>query len=218
MTRLILRLSFLLFLTTGCGYLRPSGLSFSLYHNLKTPIIDTPIDYSVITTVTYNDNIDLYYAQQRANGYNDREYWVQLQRPVWRDIWLSGKRMEGIESDLWMVDVKYVNNKNNWTTAYGYSNCWEDGKYIPKLLFEERKTFKVAFFLCPFDFSISTKLLTDTDKLLHEEKIEMKFLVNMPRSFKLNQYINTYIKLYILSKDYGYYRYRHNLMLEVNYK
>jgi len=203
----------------GWAHLHPADLSLSLSESIRNPLNDSlAIDYQITTALNYNDNIDFYYLQERTNGITEREYWLQVQRQVYRLLWLSGKRMKGKDSDLWLADLKFVYEDNSWKTALGCSNCWEYGKYKPKLLVEETKTFNIDFFLTPFELSVFTKLLADTEKLYHEERIELKFLVNIPTSLKLNKYLNAYIKLYILSKDYGFYRWQEKLMLEVNFK
>jgi hypothetical protein len=181
-------------------------------------VTPNPIDYEVTFQTKYAENIDIYYCQERTNGINQKEYWLALQRSVWKSLWLAGKRQDSKDNDLWLADVKLSLDKLGWKTFIGYSNCWEYGIYKPKLILEERKTFSFDFFLTPFDLGIHTKLLADTKKIYHEEKIDLRFLINLPTSWKLSKYINTYIKLFVLSKDYGYYRWQQKLMLEVNFK
>lgn len=212
-------LSLLLLALTASVNLLAGGLSFSLSESIRNPQDQTqPIDYQVTVSSTYNDNIDLFYQQERTNGFTDREYWIHAQRAIYRSIWLSGKRQKGIDNDLWMLDLKAVYLKNDWKTAVGFSNCLEYGKYKPKILIEQSKTFNINFFLTPFDFIIFTKAMCDTEKVYHEERIEFRFLLNIPTNLKFSKYLNTYLKLYILSKDYGFYRWQQKLMIEVNFK
>ena len=213
------RLFLLLVSLTACIYLRASGLSLSLSESIRSPLDETkPTDYQITFITKYADNIDIYYAQERNEGLTEREYSINLQRKTYKAIWLSGKRQKSKQSDIWLADIKVNIEKNGWKTFVGYSNCWDKNKYRPKLLMEEHKAFYFDFFLTPFELDSHVKLLGDTKRLYHEEKVELKFLINLPTSWKANKYINTYIKLLVLSKDYGFYRWQQKLMLEVNFK
>jgi hypothetical protein len=208
----------LLSLVTGV-HLLASDLSLSLSESIRSPLDSSkPLDYQITFQTRYADNLDIYYLQERNEGLTEREYWVALQRNVWKSIWLAGKRQDSKDNDLWLADLKCNIEASGWKTFIGYSNCWEGGIYKPKLLLEEQKSFNFDFFLTPFELNTYLKLLADTKKLYHEEKIDLRFLINLPTSWKLSKYINTYIKLFVLSKDYGYYRWQQKLMLEVNFK
>jgi len=199
--------------------LTANGLSLSLSESIRSPQeSDKPIDYEVTFQTRYADTLDIYYCQERTNGLNEREYWVSLQRPVYKSLWLAGKRQDSKDNDLWLADIKLSLDKQGWKTFLGFSNCWEYGIYKPKLILEESKQFSFDFFLTPFSLEIYTKLLADQKKLYHEERIDLRFMVNLPTSWKMSKYLNTYIKLFILSKDYGKYRWQQKLMLEVNFK
>ena len=209
----------LLFVWPVSFNLLAGGLSLSLSESIRSPLDDTkPIDYQLTFSTSYADNIDIYYEQSRDEGITEREYWIAIQRPIYKSLWLSGKRQDSKDNDLWLADIKLCLDKSGWKTFIGYSNCWEYEKYKPKLILEESKQFSFDFFLTPFDLEIYTKLLADDKNLYHEEKISFRFLVNLPTSWKMSKYLNTYIKLFILSKDYGFYRWQEKLMLEVNFK
>ena len=208
-----------LFLIAVMANLHCNGLSLSLSESIRTPLDKTkPTDYQFTFATKYDDNVDIYYAQERNEGISELEYWVGLQGQTYKSIWLSGKRQESKQSDLWLADIKFNIEKSGWKTFIGYSNCWNYGIYEPKILLEESKRVSFNFFLTPFTLDTSVKLLADTEQLFHEEKIEFKFLINLPTSWKANKYINTYIKLFVLSKDYGYFNWQQKLMLEVNFK
>jgi len=208
-----------LFLIAVAAHLLCNGLSLSLSESIRTPsVASNPIDYQITFQTRYSDTLDVYYCQERDNGLTDREYWIAAQRPVWKSLWIAGKRQDSKGNDLWLADVKFSLDKSGWKTFIGYSNCWQNEKYKPKLILEETKQFSFNFFLTPFDLEIRTKLLADDKKLFHEERIDFRFMVNLPTNWKMSKYLNTYIKLFILSKDYGYYRFQQKLMLEVNFK
>ena len=208
-----------LFLTGVVAHLLHSSLSLSLSESIRTPSEPSnPIDYQISFQTKYADNLDIYYTQERDNGYTEREYWVEVQRPVWKSLWLAAKRQSSKDNDLWLADIKFSLDKDGWKTFLGYSNCWENEKYRPRLILEESKLFSFDFFLTPFDLKLYTKLMADDKNLYHEEKIDLRFMVNIPTNWKMSKYLNSYIKLFILSKDYGYYRWQQWLMLEVNFK
>jgi len=205
-------------LVTSTCYLMAGGMSFAFSESIRNPQLESdPVDYQITTQFKFNDALDVYYLQERTNGLNEREYWIYGQVPVYRDFYVAGKRHYAKQVDLYLLDLKYRIEKDGWGTYLGMTNCW-DTKYHPKLLFEERKSFNLDFFICPFELNLYTKLLSDIKEFYHEEQVELKFKLIVPTALKMNKYFNAYVKLFILSKDYGMYRWQQKLMIEFELK
>jgi len=208
-----------LVLLVGQVVLMAGDLSFSFHESIRNPLIDSkPVDYEVSTQIKFKDMLDVYYLQERTSGLNEIEYWASFQYPLYRNVFLGVKRHVGKEIDLSLLDLKYRFESNGWKTYVGLSNIWEFGKYKPKALLEESRQFSFDFFLVPFDLNLYTKLLTDVKKLYHEERLELRFKMLLPTSWAMTNYIDAYVKLFVLAKDYGYYRWQQKLMIEFEIK
>ena len=191
-------------------------MSIYLYQGIGNPFDDSaPIDYELLLRTTYNENIDMYYIQKRNNGISQREYSLDLQHRVYKQFYVAGKRYSSPKSDLWAVDLKWLYDESGWKTYLGISSCW-DPKYSAKILLEERKTIRLDFFLIPTEILLSVRTLSDFKRFYHEEKVNAKFMISLPTSWKLNKYINLSLNLFISSKDYGYYRWEEKLMIGID--
>ena len=207
-----------IFILTSITHLIFANFSLSLSESIRSPYESTkPIDYEVTFQLKYTDNLDVYYCQERDNGVANKEYWLMAQRPVYKSIWVAGKRQESKHSDLWLADIKVSLERSGWKIFLGISNIWEYGIYKPKLIIEEYGAINFNFFLTPLILEMHTKVLADTKKIFHEENINFKLLIAIPTNWKLNKYLNAYVKLCIMSKDYGFFRWQQKLMIEINY-
>jgi len=194
-----------------------SRLSFYISESIRTPLDEeNPFDYEIFLSMTYNDNVDVYFIQERDNGVFQREYSLDLQNRIYKDIYIAGKMFRSPRSDLWSVDLKWLYNENNWKTYIGVSNCW-DPKHGVMLLLEETKSYYIDFFLVPTEILFNIKTLSDFNNIYHSEKFVARFYIAMPTAWGMNEYMRASVNLIILSKDYGYYRWQQKIMIGFDY-
>jgi hypothetical protein len=193
------------------------AINLYLHQSIRTPLdSNMPIDYSLTTLASYNDNISIYYQQDRYNGITRAEHNLDIQQRIYDKIYLAGKSYKSPKSELWSINAKWVfGSGKGWKTGVGIANVWEP-MYSTKLLLEESKTTNIDFFITPLSITLAIRAMADMRQIYHEERISAKVDISLPTTWKLNKYIKLNLAMFIISKDFGYYRWQQMLMLGID--